>query len=71
MARIECINCKVLLAQNPASYTREGAFALCGVCRRNPPDEYKCVGTNRSGKACQHTRLFNSTTCAHHKEGSK
>jgi hypothetical protein len=71
MARVKCINCDNRVTQHAASYRRKGAFALCGMCRRNPPEEYKCLAPTYHGRPCQHIKVFNSTTCAHHKEDSK
>jgi hypothetical protein len=71
MPRVKCVNCEGRLALKLASYKLKGASVLCYMCRRNPPEEYKCLVPTHSGKPCQNIKVFNSATCGHHKEGSK
>lgn len=71
MPRVKCVNCEGSLVLKPAAYELKGASVLCYTCRRNPPEEYRCLQPTQYGKPCQHIKAFNSPTCGRHKEGSK
>ena len=67
MARVPCVSCDSSLDLQPHSYNRAGSFAMCAMCRRNPPKEYLCEGTlSRLGRPCKNIRMPNSTTCINH-----
>lgn len=66
--RVECVNCDETYSQKPHQAAKEGSFALCYMCRMEPPTDYLCISKNSKGGKCKQIRMFNSQYCGVHRK---
>lgn len=65
---MKCKNCNNKLGRRNNTSRKNSTTNLCFTCIRNPPIEYRCIGTTSKGDRCKVVKFRENDYCKIHQE---